>query len=144
MDMQKKFRNFEKDQHFQVSLTQLRRHPPPLKLRSQETPTSYNEFLSLESEPHRPPPRAPLPEITLSSVKLPVERLEKIPDLQKVREHVERVKELLGRKDRGVEVLRREPIERRGLLSRRVQTVGPEVLGSWNRAGSALSTRPIN
>ena len=155
MDMQKKFREFEKDQHFQVSLTQLRRHPPPLKLRSLETPTSYNEFLTLESEPPKPKPRTPLPEITISSIKMSadLEHLENFPDLNIVREHVERVRELLGRKEpeQGLETLRRRTSERRGLsrtggdrrglLSRRVRTVGPEVLGSWDRAGSALSIR---
>ena len=144
IELQKKFRNFEKDQHYQVSLTQLRRHPPPLKLRSRETPTSYNEFLTLESVPHRPNTQPPLPDITTSSVRMPadLDRLKSFPDFRKVQEHVARVRELLGRKEPGLETLRRRTAgERRGLLTRRIRTVGPEVLGSWDRAGSALSTR---
>ncbi|XP_063677059.1 uncharacterized protein LOC134813299 [Bolinopsis microptera] len=155
IDMQKKFREFEKDQHFQVSLTQLKRHPPPLKLRSRENPTSYNDFLTLETEPARPQVRSPLPEITVSSVKMTSEldQTETYLDLSKVREHVDRIKELLGRKDleKGRTSEKRGPLSarrglvsggRRSVVSRRVNTVGPEVLGSWDRAGSALSTRP--
>ena len=71
-----------------------------------------------------------------------LDRMGSFPDLRKVQEHVARVRELLGRKEPGLETLRRRTAgERRGLLSRRVKTVGPEVLGSWDRAGSALSTR---
>ena len=156
IDMQKKFREFEKDQHYQVSLTQLKRHPPPLKLRSRENPTSYNDFLTLETEPAGPQARSPLPEITVSSVKMASEldQRETYLDLSKVREHVDRIKELLGRKDleKGRTSEKRGPVSarrglvsgagRRSVVSRRVNTVGPEMLGSWDRAGSALSTRP--
>ena len=107
----------------QVSLTQLRRHPPPLKLMSEETPTSYNEFLSLEVESEPPATRAPLPEITLSSVKLPakLDCTDNFPDLQKVREHVDRVKELLGKKEPSLETLRRKAGERRWEGKRRAR-----------------------
>ena len=158
ISMQKKYRDYEKKQKYEVSLTQLTRHPPPIKLRCREIPTSYNEFLTMEGRVQHAALRPPLPEITLSSIRLPsqLESRETCPDLQKVQEHVERVKELLGKKARSsqsrggahahmtIACSLPTQSDRRKLVSRRIRTVGPEVLGSWNRAGSSLSTAGLN
>lgn len=141
---QSRYRSFLREREDAIAMTQLRRHPPPMKARSPFQPTSYNAFISLESSPgSRSGPATPLPEISKSSVARCEEwkpRELARADLARVQEHIARVNELLGRGAKGAG--KDGPRARSQIGSRRT-ALAPEVLGSWSRAGSALRAPPV-
>ena len=141
----KKYRDFLKDQEFRAAFVQLRRYPRPMRHHSTYQPNSYNSFIMSGVE-DREERHSLSPHLVISSVRLPAKEPQlddnntAVAGLPLLQLQIDRVKELVGRREKGRVRHRAPKLAERNLTSRRskVNVTGTELIDSWDRMGTTL------